>query len=157
MAPARHATASDSPTLARMLHDFNTEFGDPSPGVEVLSERVAEFIAAGVKSYLLGTEAADSEPAGFAQFGFNPTIWSERPLCHLDELYVVPASRGRGVGRALVEAMLALARERGAAGAELITGEDDTAARALYEALGFVNETEGPANSRALFYELSLD
>ncbi len=80
-----------------------------------------------------------------------------RLLAHLDELYVVPSVRGHGVGRALLEALIALARERGAAGAEVVTGEDDTAARALYERFGFLNETEGPANSRSLFYELDLE
>lgn len=148
---------SDAPTLARMLHDFNTEFGDPSPGVEVLSRRVAEFIAGDVKAYLLGAEGGGDDPVGFAQISFNPTIWSDRPLAHLDELYVVPSVRGHGVGRALLEALIALARERGAVGAEVVTGEDDTAARALYERFGFLNETEGPANSRSLFYELDLE
>ena len=157
MATARPAAAPDSPILARMLHDFNTEFGDPSPGVEVLSGRVAKFIAADVKAYLLGAEQAGGEPVGFAQISFNPTIWSERPIAHLDELYVVPACRGRGVGRALMEAFVALAREHGAPRAEVVTGEDDSAARALYERFGFANEVEGPDNSRSLFYELDLE
>lgn len=49
-----------------------------------------------------------------------------------------------------------LARERGAARIELGTGEDDAAARALYERLGFSNRggrREGPVN---YFYELEL-
>ena len=55
-----------------------------------------------------------------------------------------------------MEAVLALARERGAAGMEVITGEDDRAARALYESCGFENEIEGEENSRSLFYELNF-
>ncbi|MGK2954821.1 MAG: hypothetical protein ACSLFI_03995 [Solirubrobacterales bacterium] len=42
----------------------------------------------------------------------------------------------------------------GAAGIELVTGEDDTGARALYEKFGFRNETEGTQNARSLFYEI---
>lgn len=156
MATARPATATDAPVLARMLHDFNTEYDDPSPGVEVLSRRVTDFIDGDVKRYLLGAEREGGDPVGFAQIGFIPTIWSERLIAHLDELYVVPDRRGHGVGRALIEAFLALARERGAPRAEVVTGEDDTAARALYERFGFANEVEGPDNSRSLFYELDL-
>lgn len=150
--PVREAATDDAPLLARMLHDFNTEFEDPSPGVEVLSDRVAEFIEADVKTYLLGGEGPD----GFAQVDFVPSVWSDGPIAHLDELYVVPAQRGRGIGRALMEAVLGLARERGAAGAEVVTGEDDTEARGLYESVGFRNDVEGTNDARALFYELEL-
>jgi len=52
--------------------------------------------------------------------------------------------------------VLALAQERRAAGMEVVTGEDDLAARALYESVGFRNEIEGERNSRSLFYELDF-
>jgi hypothetical protein len=55
-----------------------------------------------------------------------------------------------------MEAFLALARSRGAAGAEVVTGEGDRAARRLYESVGFNNRVEGPEKERALFYELDL-
>lgn len=64
--------------------------------------------------------------------------------------------RGQGIGRAIMTAVLELARERGAAGMEVVTGEDDAAARALYESFGFANRIEGEANARALFYELDF-
>ncbi len=52
-------------------------------------------------------------------------------------LGVAPAHRGRGVGHALVERMLALLRERGAGVAYLEVRESNSAARRLYESLGF--------------------
>ena len=55
-----------------------------------------------------------------------------------------------------MEAVLTLARERGTAGIEVVTGEDDAAARALYESVGFENAIEGEHNSRSLFYELEF-
>ena len=151
MTEVRQARAEDAQRLARMLHDFNTEFGDPSPGVETLEQRVRAFVEDGRKTFLL-----DEQRLGFAQVSFNPSIWSDGPVGLLEELYVVPDRRGEGIGRALMEAVLALARERGAAGMEVITGEDDTAARALYEKFGFENEIEGEENARSLFYELEL-
>ena len=151
MAEVRRARAEDASRLAQMLDDFNTEFGEPSPGPDVLSRRVRAFIEDGRKIYLL-----DEERLGFAQVSFNPSVWSDEPVGLLEELYVVPDRRGAGIGRSLMAAVLALARERGAAGMEVITGEDDTAARALYESCGFVNEIEGEENSRSLFYELDF-
>ena len=151
----RTANREDAPLLARMLHDFNTEFGDPTPGPEVLSRRVEAYIEDGRKTFLLGG-AEEGAERGFAQVSFNPSIWADEPVGLLEELYVVPDRRGEGVGRELMEALLALARERGAAGMEVITGESDTAARGLYESVGFRNDIEGEERSRSLFYELDL-
>lgn len=151
----RPARPEDAAPLARMLHDFNTEFGDPTPGPEVLERRVAAYVDDGRKVFLLGGLEGD-EPLGFAQVSFNPSIWSDEPVGLLEELYVVPDRRGEGVGRELMEAVLALARERGAAGMEVVTGESDTAARGLYESVGFRNGIEGDDDSRSLFYELEL-
>mgnify|MGYP001215981617 CR=1 FL=1 len=155
MAIAWQARADDAALLARMLHDFNVEFEDPSPGVGVLTSRVAAFIAGDVKTYLLGGLKA-GEPVGFAQIDFTAAVWCEGPIAHLGELYVMPAERGKGVGRALMAAILELARARGADGAEVVTGEGDIEARRLYESFGFENQIEGPAKARALFYELNL-
>jgi GNAT superfamily N-acetyltransferase len=148
----RPASAADAELLARMLHDFNTEFSDPSPGTEVLRRRVLAFIESGAMTYLLG----GGGPDGFAQVSFRPSVWADQPVGYLEELYVVPARRGEGVGRAIMAAVLELARARGAAGMEVVTGEDDTAARSLYESVGFANEIEGEAKARALFYELDF-
>jgi GNAT superfamily N-acetyltransferase len=148
----RQATSRDAPLIARMLHDFNSEFSDPTPGTDVLSRRVLAFIESGAMTYLLG----GSRPDGFAQLSFRPSVWADQPVGYLEELYVVPRRRGEGVGREIMNAVLELAREQGAAGMEVVTGEDDTAARSLYESLGFANEIEGEKNARALFYELNF-
>lgn len=110
------------------------------------------FIEHGPTVYLL----AGDGPDGFAQVDFHLSVWAGGPIGYLDELYVFPHRRGQGLGRALMEAVLALARKRGAAGMEVVAGEDDTAARGLYESFGFVNEIEGAGNARSLFYELGF-
>jgi GNAT superfamily N-acetyltransferase len=135
-----------------MLHDFNEEFGEPTPGPAVLEPRAARFIEEGTKAYVLVGDGPD----GFAQIDFHASIWADEPVGYLDELYVVPDRRGKGLGTELMEAVLALAHERGAAGMEVVTGEDDTVARHLYERFGFANEIEGTENARSLFYELAL-
>jgi ribosomal protein S18 acetylase RimI-like enzyme len=65
--------------------------------------------------------------------------------------------RGEGHGRKLLETAIELARERGATTMELGTATDDTAARGLYESLGFSN-LEKPADpgTQMLFYEREL-
>lgn len=148
----RRASAEDAADVARLLHDFNTEFGEPTPGAAALAERGARMLAAGELTVLLAGEG----PSGIAQLRFSPSIWSDAPGACLEELYVAPAARGRGMGRALLEAAMELAREAGADHIDLNTGETDTAARALYESSGFTNREGAPDGPRMLYYEREL-
>jgi ribosomal protein S18 acetylase RimI-like enzyme len=151
-AAIRLGTAEESASIARLLHDFNTEYSEPTPGIERLTEIVGAMFAAGEITVLL----AGDGPDGLAVLRFRTAIWSGEPEAHLQELYVVPGLRGRGIGRALLEATMAAAREAGASGIDLNTGETDTAARALYSSAGFTNREGGPDGPSMLFYERDL-
>ena len=84
------------------------------------------------------------------------SVWTGLPEAYLQELYVVPERRRRGIGRALLEATMATARQAGASSIDLATGEGDAAARALYESAGFTNLEPLPGSPRMLFYECDL-
>ena len=150
----RRATPGDAAAVARLLHDFQTEFDEPSPGTEALEERYADLIRNRDMTVLL----AGDGPDGFAQIRYRPWVYSPGPQAHsyLEELYVVPSLRGRGIGRALMEAAMDTARNEGATHMELGTSEDDTAARALYESVGFTNREGSPDGPVMLFYEREL-
>jgi ribosomal protein S18 acetylase RimI-like enzyme len=148
----RLATAVDAPALARLLHDFNREFGDPAPAVEWLTDRLGQLIETGEVTALL----AGAGPDGLAVLRFRPSLWTAGLECYLAELYVVPARRGRGLGRALMDAVIELARSRGADHIELNTEETDRAARALYESLGFSNRHGGREGPISYYYEREL-
>ena len=94
---------------------------------------------------------------GVAQLRFRDYLITGEPVVYLEELYVVPDRRGEGHGRMLMETAFAQARERGATTMELGTALDDTAARGLYESLGFTNfEKDGDPGTQMLFYEREL-
>jgi ribosomal protein S18 acetylase RimI-like enzyme len=146
--------ASDPDALAvagRLLHDFNTEYDDPSPGAPALTARLGELVADGATEVLLGGDAD-----GVAVLRFRPSLWSRADECYLAELYVVPARRGSGVGRALLRACVERAVARGCDFMDLSTTEDDVAARHLYESEGF-RRTEGDGGPLAFHYEIELD
>ena len=151
-AEVRPAEPGDAADAARLLHDLNTEFSEPTPGVDVLAPRVRDLLASGELTILL----AGARPDGLAQLRYRRSLWSGELDAYLEELYVVPDRRGRGIGRALLEATLAAAREAGATRIELGTEEDDTAARALYESCGFTNRANGPDGPLMFFYEREL-
>jgi len=148
----RRGEDADAEAIGRLLHDFNSEFDEPTPGPRALAERVRQLLAGGETAVILG----GAGPDGLAVLRFRPAIWSEALECYLAELYVVPARRGRGLGRALMEAAMELARQEGANYMDLGTGEDDVAARALYESLGFSNREGKPDGPVNYFYEREL-
>lgn len=148
----RRAEPGDAPAVARLLHEFNAEFDEPTPGIGVLTGRVRELLAAGTVVVLL----AGDDPDGLSQFRFLRSVWSDGLDVYLEELYVVPALRGGGIGRALLEATMATARDGGATHIDLNTGETDVAARALYESAGFTNREGGEDGPAMLYYEREL-
>lgn len=148
----RPATVADAETIGRLLHDFNSEFHEPTPGPRALAERFRELLAGDETMVLLGGDG----PHGLAVLRFRPGIWTRALECYLAELYVVPERRGYGLGRALMEAAIELARQNGADHMDLGTSEDDVAARALYESLGFSNREGKPDGPINYFYEREL-
>jgi ribosomal protein S18 acetylase RimI-like enzyme len=148
----RRANVADAPEVARLLHDFNTEFSEPVPEVDVLAERVAQFIERGEAAFLL----AGDGPDGVAEIRFRPSIMTGALDAYLEELYVAPAKRGHGLGRALLEEAMEAARQQGAVRMDLGTSEDDAAARALYESVGFSNREGRPDGPVMFLYEREL-
>lgn len=148
----RFGAGKDAAAIARLLHDFNSEYSEPTPGVRQLTGIVRAMFEASEITVLLAGEGPD----GLAVLRFRTAIWTGEPEAHLQELYVAPELRGNGIGRALLEAAMAAAREAGATGIDLNTGETDTAARALYLSAGFTNREGSPDGPSMLFYERDL-
>ncbi len=148
----RRAEVADAEAVGRLLDDFNSEFEEPTPGPYALAERVRQLLAGGETKILLG----GSGPNGVAVLRFRAAIFEEALECYLAELYVVPDHRGEGLGRALMEAAMEVARGAGATHMDLGTSEDDVAARGLYESLGFSNREGRPDGPINYFYEREL-
>jgi ribosomal protein S18 acetylase RimI-like enzyme len=151
-AEVRRASADDALAFGRLLHAFNVEFEEETPAAEAIAAWAAPLIEAAEVVVLFVGEGPD----GCAQLTFRPSVYADGLEAYLAELYVVPARRGQGLGRALLEAAMEVSREHGAHRIDLNTGETDTAARALYESAGFTNREGGPDGPRMLYYERDL-
>jgi GNAT superfamily N-acetyltransferase len=148
----RRADGDEAGAIAQLLHDFNREFGEPAPPVEELAGRVADLLLGGDTVVLLVGE----RPDGLAVLRFRRAIWSSGLECYLAELYVTPARRRQGLGRALMEAALQEARRRGADTMDIGVDEPDLPARRLYESLGFTNRAGGADGALMYVYERDL-
>ena len=148
----RLAGRDDAAAIGRLLYDFNREFNEPTPEPAALAERLRQLIDGGDTLVVL----AGDGPDGLAVLRLRAAIWSSGLECYVAELYVAPASRGRGLGRALMEAALREARGRGADTMDIGVDEPDLAARRLYESLGFTNRAGGPDGPLMYVYERDL-
>ncbi len=75
----------------------------------------------------------DGAVIGFTNCVVHPITWSETPVCYLEDLFVDPAARNSGAGRALIEAVLEKGRANGWHRVYWRTRDDNATARALYD------------------------
>ena len=70
---------------------------------------------------------------GFANCVVHENTWETQPVCYLEDLFVSPAARSHGTGRALLEWLRNAMRAEGWARLYWMTREDNARARALYD------------------------
>ena len=85
---------------------------------------------------------AESEEGviGFTHCLFRPSTWTETDYCYLEDLFVDPNIRGKGVGRALMEKVIELAKEKNSKRVYWTTQEFNKTARILYDSITPVSE-----------------
>jgi GNAT superfamily N-acetyltransferase len=133
MVQARVATTGDARDVAVLLDAFNTEFDTPTPGATGLEGRLRDLLS----TPSIFAAVAGEPLVGLALVSLRPNAWHDGPVALLDELYVVPELRGRGIGTALLTQARAEARRRGAELMEINVDAPDTDARRFYERHGF--------------------
>lgn len=148
----RRATRDDAALVGQLLAEFNTEFETPSPVSTDLARRFTSLLSREDVLVLLVEEDA---PVGFAFLTLRPTPYGDGPLAQLEELYVRPFYRDRGVGSVLLDAMFAELGEYGAVRVDSTMNEVDIDTRRFYERQGFVN-TEPGSGMRTLLYSKEL-
>ena len=84
----------------------------------------------------------NGELMGIAHYLFHRSTWAPDRYCYLEDLFVAPAARGRGLGRALIEAVYERAQAANASRVYWLTQSSNTQARILYDRvadnLGFI-------------------
>jgi len=148
----RLATTAEAGAIGQLLHDFNHEFGEPTPSPSALADRITLLLGDGDTLVLLAGEGPD----GIAVLRFRRAIWSTGFECNLAELYVAPHRRKQGIGRDLMVAAMNQARRRGADTMNIEVDEPDFEARKLYESMGFTNRNGGTDGSLMYVYERDL-
>lgn len=127
-------------SVAKLLRDFNAEFATPCPELDTLTRRFAELIA-GNHGYVVLAESP--EPVGFALLTLRPSPYYDGPIATLDELYVRPGLRGRGIGTRLMDCAEAEACARHVGEVQINVDAVDVGVRRFYEGRGYTNIEAG--------------
>jgi len=131
----RPATSADLPLIAGLIRDLATyekldhqvRFDEAALGQHLFAPRPHAEVLIG---------EVDGEPQGFTLFFHNFSTFEGRPGIWVEDLFVRPAARGAGLGKALLRHCAALAVERGCARLEWSVLDWNAPAIALYRALG---------------------
>lgn len=139
----RRSNPADAEALARLLDGYRQFYGQPADP-ERARRFIDERLAANDTILFLAFDDAlgDGDPLGFAQLipGFSSVHTGL--LWNLNDLYVDPSGRQRGVARALLAACVAHGEQTGAVGLHLETQSTNTVAQALYLEQGWEADEE---------------
>ena len=131
---------ADLPDLLPMLRAY-CDFYRVEPSDEQLTALVSALIDNPADGVQLIARGSDGTPLGFATIYWTwQTLYAAR-VGVLNDLFVVPASRGTGTGRMLIQRCLELCRERGAGKLVWETAPDNAVAQRLYDGIGAQKST----------------
>ena len=135
--PIRPATPDDIATILRFVRDLAAFEREPD-AVEATEAMLDEalFGPQPAAEAVIAEEAG--APVGFALFFHNFSTWKGRRGLYLEDLYVTPAARGKGVGGALLRHLAAIAVERNCARFEWAVLDWNADAIAVYRRMGAV-------------------
>lgn len=139
--PIRPATPEDVATILRFVQDLAAFEREPD-AVEATEAMLSEalFGPQPAAEAVIAEEAG--APVGFALFFHNFSTWKGRRGLYLEDLYVTPAARGKGVGGALLRHLAAIAVERNCARFEWAVLDWNADAIAVYRRMGAVGLDE---------------
>jgi ribosomal protein S18 acetylase RimI-like enzyme len=132
----RSATVEDAPVIHRLLKDLASALGK-STDIRSSTADIARYgFGEGPRfETLLAFEGED--PVGLAVYFYEFSTWRGTPGVYVQDLYVSPRMRGRGVGRDLVEAVRVRAAEWDGRYVKLAVYDGNEQALGFYQALGF--------------------
>jgi GNAT superfamily N-acetyltransferase len=137
----RSAAPGDEALVRRFVHEL-AEYERLAHACEATEEALAASLFAASPRVFCAIAEADGEPAGFALWFYNFSTFLAKHGLYLEDLYVRPAFRGRGAGKALLKHLAQHAVAEGCGRFEWSVLDWNTPSIAFYESLGARAMTE---------------
>ncbi len=135
------ASREDVHSLAPLFDAYRVFYGRPSD-LKIAEQFLRDRLGAGESVIYFCRRLSSGSLAGFTQLYPSFSSVSARRIWILNDLFVTPEARRLGVGRVLIQAAHNHARETSALRVVLSTAHTNLAAQALYEAIGYVRDSE---------------
>lgn len=135
MLTIRPAVPADVPLMLQFIRDLAEYEREPQAAVATAEDLLRDGWGTQPKFRCLIAEW-DGNPAGFALFFYNYSTWQGRPGLYVEDLYVRPAFRGRGIGKALLVYLAKLAVEENCGRFQWQVLDWNTPAIEFYKSLG---------------------
>jgi len=137
----RPATINDLDTLTELLDGYRQFYAQPSNAEAARAFLRQRFGQADSRILVSESESENGRLTGFVQLYPGVSTVGLNARWTLNDLFVLPESRDKGTGRALMEAATKLAKEHGVARLILMTQVENERAQHLYESLGWQRNT----------------
>ena len=131
----RLATAADAPLILQFVHRLAEYERAPSEVVATEQDIVRDGFGPHPKFRCLIVDW-DGHPSGFALFHYNYSTWRGRPGLYLEDLFVLPEMRGKGMGKALLQKLAQIAVEESCYGLRWVVLDWNTPALNFYQSIG---------------------
>lgn len=132
------ATPPDIPALARLFDAYRVFYKQPSDSAASEAYIAGEVTNGNTRFFL--ARSSITAAIGFVHLIPATNTLVMRPIWYLEDLFVDPSARRKGVGKALMQTAERFARATGAERLTLATANDNHAAQALYRKLGYIRE-----------------
>lgn len=131
----RTTTEADVPVILSLVREL-AEYERAPEAVVATEAGLREVLFGPKRSAEVLLALANGDAVGFAVYFHNFSTWLGRPGLYLEDLFVRPAERGKGYGRALLERLAKIAQERGCGRMEWAVLDWNDPAIQFYRKLG---------------------
>ena len=128
---------SDREAWGRLWKGY-LDFYEASVEAEIYANTFVRLLDPKVDAMGCFIAEAEGRPVGLVHFIQHPHNWRIEDVIYLQDLFTDPAARGRGAGKALIEAVYAEADRRGCPSVYWLTQDFNLKARSLYDRVASV-------------------
>lgn len=131
----RPLTAADEPQW-RVLWKGYLDYYETSVPDEMYKTAFSRMLSGGDDEFNGMVAELDGKLVGLVHFLYHRHGWKVDKVCYLQDLYADPTVRGKGIGRALIEAVYKAADANGTPAVYWLTQDFNEAGRRLYDRIG---------------------